>query len=337
MKLNVRGLAGTCAVAAFVGLAGCVTVTAPTPGTGNGNGANSPSPSATASTPTGNGTTSPAPGASMSPGTAMSPGASASTAPVAFKCETPATVALTSGNTDFDKAQVVSACSIVTANLPGEGEGERYFKVSIPAGVYDGRLKVTVNESSSDYIPSVRIYNASKADRSGATAPDYTATPLVHEQDVTAGQDYYVKLSEPSAAVQATVRFEFVPTVDVFERNDTFETARMLMSGQTVNVIHFAGSETLNGDDVDFFKFEVPAGKSKVNLKIMNKSTVDEGQIWNVRLLSASKADLEGAVSPNYQADVSADWTVDAPGTYYLRVSGGTNSAVPSQLTVTVQ
>ncbi|MFN3429713.1 MAG: pre-peptidase C-terminal domain-containing protein [Candidatus Sericytochromatia bacterium] len=334
MKLNVRGLAGTCAVAALVGVAGCVTVTAPAPGTGNGT--NSPRPAATASTDT----TSPAPNASMSPGasTSASPGATPSatvSAPVAFKCDTPAAITLATGNTDFATAQVVGACSTITATLPGEGEGDRFFKVSIPAGVYDGRLKVTVNESSSDYIPSLRIYNASKADRSGASAPDYTATPLVHEQDVTAGQDYYVKLSEPSSAVQATVRFEFVPTVDVFERNDTFETARMLMSGQTVNLIHFAGSETLNGDDVDFFKFEVPAGKTKVSMKIVNKSTADEGQIWNVRLLSASKADLEGAVSPNYQADVSADWTVPSAGTYYLQVAGGTNSTVASQLTVT--
>lgn len=333
MKLNVRGLAGTCAVAAFVGLAGCVTVTAPTPGTGNG--ANSPRPSATASTATG--TMSPSPGASMSPGAAMSPGASASTAPVAFKCETPVAVTLATGNTDFDKAQAVSACSTITATLPGEGEGDRFFKVSIPAGVYDGRLKVTVEESSTDYIPSLRIFNAAKADRSGSSADDGTATPLVHEQDVSAGKDYYVKLNEPTGATPIKLRFEFVPTVDVYERNDTPDTARMLTSGQTVNVVHFAGIDTLDGDDVDYFKIDVPAGKTKITVKVANKSTAAEGQIWNVRVLDSARADVGGGSSANSQADLMDETTVEAAGTYYLKLSGGTNSTVASQLTVTVQ
>lgn len=322
MMFKARSLAATVAVMAVVGMAGCVTVTAPnSPNTGA-----SPRPSASAST--GNNT-----GANGG-GTTTSPAPMASAA-AAFKCETPEAVTLAAGNTDFATAQTVSACAAITASLAGDDY--RFFKVTIPDGTYDGRLKVTVNESNADYLPNVRVFDAAKADIDGGNAADSTATPLVFQQDVSAGKDYYVRINQPSEAGEATIRFEFVPTVDMYERNDTFETAKALTSGATVNVVNFAGHDTMDGDDVDFFRIDVPAGKTQIMVKIANKSTAAEGQLWNVRLLNAAKEDLDGGGSANSQADVNETFTVESAGAYYLRLTGGTNSAVASQLTVTVQ
>jgi hypothetical protein len=320
MKLNARGLAGTVALAALVGVAGCVTVNAPnTPNTGA-----SPRPSASASAAsgsnTGNGTTSPAPTAS---------------AAAAFKCETPEAVTLTAGNTDFDKAQTISACATLTASF--SGDEQRFFKVVVPAGAYDGHLKVTIDESSADYSPEVRFFSGSKTELGVEYADDATSTPMVAQQAVTAGKTYYVRINQPADATELKVRVAFEPVVDMNERNDTFETAKALTSGTPISLISFAGVETLEGDDEDFFKIEVPAGKTTIALKIDNKSTGDEAQSHEVRLYKANKEELDAAYSANAQADLEESFTVEAAGTYYLKVKANAASAVASQLTVTVQ
>lgn len=320
MMINARGLAGTVALAALVGLAGCVTVSAPnTPSTG----ATSPRPSASASTGSNNGN-----------GTVTSPAPSASAA-AAFKCETPEAVTLTAGNTDFDKAQTISACATVTASLAGDDQ--RFFKVVVPAGAYDGHLKVTVDESSADYSPEVRFFSGTKTELSVKFADDATSTPVVAQQAVTAGNTYYVRVNQPADATDVKLRVEFVPVVDMNERNDTFDTAKALISGTPINVISFAGVETLEGDDEDFFKIEVPAGKTTIAVKLDNKSTAAEAQSHEVRLYKADKEELDAAFSANNQADLEESFTVEAPGTYYLKVKANTPSAVASQLTVTVQ
>ena len=304
MSLNVRGLAGTCTVAAFVGLYGCnVQLTNP-------NFDTKVQTSNTNSNTTNNGSEqTPATGATSAPASAApTPGASAgavtpaptSSAVAAFACDTPENLMLQSDNTDFDEAQEVGACSTFGGSFAGDDH--RFFKVTIPAGPYDGRLKVTINESNNDYEPEVRFFNAAKTQLEVKWAGDSTTTPMVGEQNVTAGKDYYFRLNQPSESTRVSVRVEFIPAIDAFERNDSFETAKALSSGVTVNVINFAGVDTNAGADVDFFKIEVPAGKTQLKLHIDNKSTAAEAQGFEVRVFKANKEEVNVAYSPNDQA-----------------------------------
>lgn len=299
-SMKNRGLVGLTLIGALL-IAGC-----PAPGTPSLPGSNN------------NGT--PSPQATRSPSPSPSP-----TAGPAGDEQEP--------NDDFDQAQALTLGKALTASIADGNED--YFKVTIPAGTQDGRLTVTINETSADFTPYVEIYKSTKSYTKGAGAPDGTTSTFVITEDVTAGQDYFLKVSGGDAT-SYTITASFAAVEDAFERNDTFETAKALTSGEQVDLYLFAGKDTLEGTDTDYFKIDVPAGQTQIKVMIDNNSTAAEGQTPYVELYNASKEYVAGEGASNAQADLDATFTVEAAGTYYLKVDAD-NSPMASKLTVTVQ
>lgn len=324
MMFKARSLAATVAVMAVVGMAGCVTVTAPnSPNTGA-----SPRPSAGASAGTGS-----------NGGANASPAPAASLAPVnAFKCETPVAATEAEPNNDFDQAQTVTACAKLTASTAGGDEDdEDFYKVTIPAGL-DGYLKVKVTEAT-DALYTVTIYDETKTEGGYDAADSATTNPFEFSHKVTAGKTYFLKVRDQNDAAQAyALDVTFEPVVDAYEPNNTYETAKSLTLGQATNVILFAGDQTNDGNDDDYFMVNVPAGKTKLTVKIANKSTKDAAQLHTVTLFDAGKNEEGYHAASGGQADLSHTFDV-APGTYYLVVKdqNDAHSNVASQMTVTAE
>jgi hypothetical protein len=305
MKLNARGLAGIITV---VAIAGC-TVTAPNgPATG--------------------GTKSPAPSASAMP--SSRPSGTSSATPSA----SPGSNAIVATANDFATAQMLMA---PMAEVMGNVAKDTYFKVTVPGDKLDGMLKVTITENSNDWTPGVTYYTESKSEMDRFYAADTTTTPFKASMAVTAGKSYYLKLTAPPDATNVTFKVEFVPVNDTTERNDDFATAAMLTSGTAQDLIMFAGDQTNEGRDMDYFKVDVPAGKTKVTVKIENKSTAALPQGFTVTLFAPDKSEIDRASTDNDQADLTHSFDVTASGTHYLKVDGAANSDIASRLTVTVE
>jgi hypothetical protein len=324
MMFKARSLAATVAVMAVVGMAGCVTVTAPnSPNTGA-----SPRPSASATTGTG-----------ANGGSNASPAPTASMAPVnAFKCEAPAAATEAEPNDDFAQAQTVTACTKLTASTAESEEGdEDFYKVTIPAGL-DGYLKVKVTEAT-DALYTVTIYDETKTERGYDASDSATTNPFEFSHKVSAGKTYYLKVLDQNSAAQSyALDVTFEPVVDAYEPNNTYETAKALTLGQATNVIMFAGDQTNDGNDEDYFMVTVPAGKTKLSVKIANKSTKDAAQLHTVTLFDAGKNEEGYHAASGGQADLSHTFDV-APGTYYLVVKdqNDADANVASQMTVTAE
>jgi hypothetical protein len=327
---NIRGLAGTLTVCALVGLAGCVV-----PTTGTGGSTPTPRPTATTGTNTGGNTGTNTGGKT---GTA-SPAPTASMAPVnAFKCETPAASNEAEPNNDFDQAQTVTACATLTASTAaGDEDDEDFYKVTIPAGL-DGTLKVKVTEAT-EALYTVTIYDDTKTERGYDAADAATTNPFEFMHRVTGGKTYYLKvLDQNDRSEQYKLDITFEPVVDAFEPNNTYETAKTLTLGQATNLILFAGDQTNDGSDEDYFMVTVPAGKTKLTVKVANKSTKDAAQLHTVTLFDAGKNEEGYHAASGGQADFSHTYDV-APGTYYLKVTdqNSADSDVASQMTVTAE
>ena len=272
------------------------------------------------------------------PGAPSLPGANNNGTPSPQATQSPTPSASPAGdekepNNDFDQAQALTLGKALTASIAGENDD--YFKVTIPAGAQDGRLTVTINETSSDFTPYVEVYTSAKSYIQGAGAPDGTTSTLVVTQDVTAGKDYFLKVNGGDAT-SYTITAAFAAVPDGFERNDTFETAKALTSGEQVDLYLFAGKDTLEGSDVDYFKIDVAQGQTQVKVMIDNNSTAAEGQTPYVELYNPSKEYVAGEGASNAQADLDSTFTVEAAGTYYLKVEAS-NSPLASKMTVTVQ
>src|SRR5690606_20394699 len=124
------------------------------------------------------------------------------------------------------------------------------------------------------------------------------------------------------------------PVPDTFERNDSFDTAKDAPIGEAFDLYMFAGIETNDGDDEDFFKAEVPSGMTKVRVQIENKSTSDAGQRHAVAIYGSNKAEIDLHYAAGQQVDV--DHTFDlsgATGTIYLKFFDTRSSPVASRAT----
>lgn len=325
MKLNARGLAGILTVAA---IAGCTVNT--TTGTSTGTKTSSPSPSASGGT----GATVGA-GATVGTGTntGTGTGSTMSPAPIAS-----GVVALAATASDFATAQMLTLAPTTNmVEVKGTANAkDSYFMLTVPGDKLDGVLKVTIAENNNNYSPSVTYYDAGKKSLESAYANGGTSTPTTGMQDVTAGKAYYVKVPAPGEATDLDIKFEFMPVKDMSERNDTFETASMVTLGTAQDLYLFAGANTNDGSDVDYFKITVPDGATKVNVMIKNNSTADKPQSFAATLYGTDKSSIDSAYSANGQADLSGSFDVSAAGTYYLKVTAD-NSTMASKLTVSAQ
>lgn len=244
------------------------------------------------------------------------------------------------GNDDFDTAQEVPANSLLKANMT-DGETD-YFKVTIPDGTQDGVLSFTMHETSADFTPKLAVHKGDKTEDYYDYAADSNTDPSHFSHHVTAGKTYFVLVSGGHSGV--TVPYEltvkFTPVVDAFERNDSKDDAKDAPIGTPFDLVIFAGTDTNGGADVDFFKFDAPADKTKLRVKIENKTTGDEAMGYKFSLFD--KDNNEG----NYDyvsSGASYDDTVDLPAggglTYvsFERSDGAERSATASKVTLSLE
>jgi hypothetical protein len=173
---------------------------------------------------------------------------------------------VTAGN-DFSAAANVQAGASITTK---SGDSDQFFKIAIPSGK-DGVLKVTLTESDTNYTPGIRFYDSGKTDKGIQYAKDGSTSPFVAQFPATAGSSYFWSLNakDASAASQLVQQVEFIPVNDAGEPNNDTATATPLTLGTAKDFFIFAGVDTgteAKGEDVDFFKIDFPAGKTKLHV-----------------------------------------------------------------------
>jgi len=124
--------------------------------------------------------------------------------------------------------------------------------------------------------------------------------------------------------------------VDAFERNDDFPDAKPITAGTPFNLVLFAGVDTNDGTDNDFFTFDIAGDKTKLHLEITNDSPADEAQTHFVTVYDANKSQLGATSEPNARANLSEEFNVTSGEKVFLKFYDGasTNSATPSKVTV---
>lgn len=244
-------------------------------------------------------------------------------------------------NNDFEKANSANVNFVIAGAINStESDEKDFFNIAIPAGIQDGVLKFTLKESSADFTPHFTLFNSAKTEIDNKYADDGTTSPFIWTQAVTAGKSYYLRLdNSPAVATNYSLVGEFVPVPDAFEPNNTFEEAKVLDAGKTVDLYMFSGSDTLQGvnNDIDFFKVTVPSGKNKIKIGIENKSKVDQPQNFHATIFDSSKTELDNKYGSNDQANFSESFDVSESGTYYLKFSNISNSVEASKLVVTFE
>jgi hypothetical protein len=321
---RVQLLASVALVAAVAACAPTVNVI--TPGT-----TGSPKPTAsTGTTGTGTGTTtnSPAPTASASTSVGGTVGGTI----------------VTAGN-DFAAAANVTAGATVTTK---SGADDQFFKITVPAGK-DGVLKVTLTETDGNYTPGIRFYDSGKTDKGIQYATDGSTNPFVAQFPATGGATYYWSLNAKDATSADLVqKVEFIPVDDMSEPNDDFATATALPLGTAKDFFIFAGVDTgteSKGEDLDFFKVDFPAGKTKLHVKITNNSStkstadVDGPQNFQYTIYDSDKTELNTRFGANDNANFDFSDDIAAAGTYYIKVKaqGAGNSTKASQILATAE
>lgn len=215
------------------------------------------------------------------------------------------------GNDSLDAAQAVPVGSKVNAKMTDAEED--FFSFQLPDGAQDGVLRIAVDEADSSFTPAIAIYTSGKTEVNGWYAPDGTTRPFAIDFHATAGKLYYVKVfnGRTEKTIPYTLESSFTPVPDTFERNDSFDTAKDAPVGP-FDLYLFAGEETNNGDDIDFFKADVPAGMTKVRVQIENKSTADAPQLHAVGIHGSNKAEINTYYAAGAQVDF--DHTFDLSG-----------------------
>jgi hypothetical protein len=239
------------------------------------------------------------------------------------------------GNDSLDAAQAVPLGTRVKATI--NAEGDDYFSITVPAGAHDGVLHITLDEADPDFTPGIRIYSSAKTELVNDYVADSTTRPFDFEFNVTAGKLYYIEVfnGHGETPIPYTLQPKFTAVADPFERNDSFDTAKAAPIGEAFDLVLFAGADTNEAQDVDYFTIEAPSGKSKVRVKITNTAE----QYHGVKLFGSNKADLGTIYAAGEQADVDdvLDLADSNGGTYYLQFFNGHSKATASKVTVSFE
>ncbi|MEB3198310.1 MAG: pre-peptidase C-terminal domain-containing protein [Candidatus Sericytochromatia bacterium] len=298
-------------------------------GTAGGAAASSPAPTGAAQTGAGQSSATPKPSAapaSQAPAAAPTPGASAE----------PGTVLEKEANNDFSTAQVVQVGDVIKGATGGDEAGD-YYQITIPQGKQAGWLNLELDESGRNYVSRIDFFKSDKSGLSYESASDGTTQPFKTRLAVKPGATYFLVVDNHDEAVPYTFKLNFAPVADPAEPNDGFDTASALKLGVAVPFATFAGAgETA---DKDYFKVNLPAGKSKLRVKFENKSTKEEPARYRADLYKADKSLVTYVAISDVQADLDEAFNEDLePGDYYVVVSDTDEGcSILSNLTVTAE
>jgi hypothetical protein len=207
------------------------------------------------------------------------------------------------------------------AIIPG-GVATRFFVVRIPRGD-DGILKVAFADASESKPSTVTIYDAKRRPvGSGEIA-------------ASAGHAYYVEVigSSPSGS---PIKVTFEPVTDPFEPNDDVAAARPIASGATLDVKVFAGHDTNDGIDTDFFSLDT-RGRQAVRIQLANHSGSDAPQWFTVKVIADGKTLLGGAGSPELGGDIDAMFALPPSTARVVFAVTARSSVEASQATFSAQ
>jgi hypothetical protein len=353
-NMSIRSAQGVWVVVCLAGLAAC-TVSAPPPDTSSGDngsggtaggdptggGGRATAGGTTSGSPTSGGATSGGAGSGSTGGGGGSTGGGMTGG--GGTGGTPAGTTEVEPNDSFATAQVVKPGDVVQATLKNEKDVD-FYSITIPDGALDGVLTVSVTETDDSLRPWIQAFRGSQAKYDDLAAPDATTKVTSFPVRVSAGKQYFFEVSPWSMGQNVpayAVKFDWAPVSDAFERNDDFPSAKPLAPNAPVDLVLFAGIDTLDGADVDVFAIHPTANAGKIHVTIANESTMAEPQRHWVQLYDSTKAYFNDAADPNDQADL--DFTTDLPtknaDTIYVKASlwDGHQSATPSKLTVTFE
>ena len=228
-------------------------------------------------------------------------------------------------NDDFAAAQKIGVNDLVSAALESDEAKDDYFVITVPAGKQDGMLDVAVDETDEKAMVEVEIFDANRKTVAKKNSGQGTTKTTTATVEATAGATYYVKVAKWYTTIDAgkSVAYSLTPkftvVADPQEPNNDFPEASTLALDSDVKFAVFAGVDTNSGEDKDYFKVELPAGKTQLNVKITNASTSQSKQGLRIELFDSMKKELDSATGQQQQ---NIDKTFDTltPGTYYLTI-----------------
>jgi hypothetical protein len=171
---------------------------------------------------------------------------------------------------------------------------------------------------------------------------DIYASGTEHPKTATirakAGNTYYVTISPYAndADIAFNAKFTWAAVEDKNERNDSFDTATAAELDKAITFAAFWADDQ-EAADHDYFKFTLPEGQTKLNVKLTNKNGDDTVGGYNVTLYNGNKGEVGSTVyTEGAQSDLDTTWEDLTAGTYYVLVKGGNGPAL-SDLTLSAK
>src|SRR5262249_13160805 len=135
--------------------------------------------------------------------------------------------------------------------------------------------------------------------------------------DATAGKTYFFTVGNYANGVAGALAYQvtatYAPAPDAHERNDTFDDAKPAPSGP-FDFCVFAGDQTNDGADVDYFSITAPASATKLHVHVDNKSPANQGQRFQALLFDGTKTELNSVIGGGAAADIDVLWDLPPGG-----------------------
>lgn len=228
---------------------------------------------------------------------------------------------------------------------PTGSDPDDYFRITMPAGVNHGLLRVSVqnlNGPGQGVVGTTTVYNADEvamADNGGLTNPGQLETfALV---PVTSGADYYLRVRGYNSSSEADYRLdpEFTPGqyTDPHTANNSMASAVPVAVGSDViAMIGYGTPSTRNVED--WWAVQAPAsGTLTVVVTNLHGTNVGAGVLGYVRIVNSANASMDhnGGITNEGQTETLGPVSVTPGATYYVKVAAyGTVHAAPYRISI---
>jgi hypothetical protein len=270
----------------------------------------------------------PSPGAAAAP-PASSPAAAAAVIETAiWNPPLPGLVAEREPNDAFGAPTVVAANDQVEGTINPRGDAD-WYRASVG---HPGQLRVVTTAVPAELDIAFRAWDADKNAFTGWFSPVRPGAQTEGVIDLGAKGTYYLEVrdghNDSAASAPYGLQFEFTPTADRFEPNDSVGKATPLSPSASFR------ANILPRGDADWYRLEV---EHHGELRVV-ASDVPEALDVNFRAWNADHKAMTGWFSPPRPgADTEAVIDLPEPGAYYLELRDGhDDSRAPEAFEVTM-
>jgi tetratricopeptide (TPR) repeat protein len=230
-------------------------------------------------------------------------------------------------NNKASEANILPLEKAVAGNIT-DGDDSDFFRITTPPK-YRDIVEVLINNSSPKLQPGVAIFDANKS----ALPGKWNDTPnanLDHLFSVPPDTTFFVQVYGRS---HSTGRYTI--TVKALKKYDSYEPNDDILDPADIELGKQIIANIMDGDDVDFFRFNTAATGATVTADIGNRShqTLQPG----VAVFDADKSALPGTWNDTPGANLHHSFHVQPNVAYYIQIYGRSHSSGDYTLILTQQ